>query len=59
MKIQAETFPYSLNNRDIVALAETGSGKTLAFVIPILQALLSDPSPFFGVIITPTRELSL
>jgi len=40
-------------------LAETGSGKTLAFTIPILQALLLDPHPFFGIIITPTRELSL
>jgi len=40
-------------------LAETGSGKTLAFSIPIIQELLKDPKPFFGVIISPTRELCL
>jgi ATP-dependent RNA helicase DDX47/RRP3 len=38
-------------------LAETGSGKTLAFVIPIIQQLLKDPSPYFALIIAPTREL--
>jgi ATP-dependent RNA helicase DDX47/RRP3 len=38
-------------------LAETGSGKTLAFVIPIIQQLLKDPTPYFALIIAPTREL--
>ena len=35
-KIQAESLPYTLKGRDIIALAETGSGKTLAFALPIL-----------------------
>ncbi len=35
-KIQAESLPYSLKGKDIIALAETGSGKTLAFSIPII-----------------------
>lgn len=41
----------------MIGLAETGSGKTLAFALPIVQALLNDPQPFFALIIAPTREL--
>jgi len=33
-------LPFTLEGRDIIALAETGSGKTLAFALPILQSLL-------------------
>lgn len=39
-KIQAESLPYTLEGKDIIALAETGSGKTLSFALPILQSLL-------------------
>jgi ATP-dependent RNA helicase DDX47/RRP3 len=39
-KIQAESLPYTLKGRDIIALAETGSGKTLSFALPILESLL-------------------
>ncbi|KAI1655183.1 DEAD-domain-containing protein [Daldinia decipiens] len=56
--IQAQSIPLALQNRDLVGLAETGSGKTAAFVLPILQALLEKPSPFFGLILAPTRELA-
>lgn len=38
--IQAQSLPYTLKGKDIIALAETGSGKTLAFALPILEALL-------------------
>ena len=41
----------------MIALAETGSGKTLAFALPILEALLDKPTDFFGLILSPTREL--
>ena len=58
-KVQAETLPYALKRRDVIALAETGSGKTLAFALPIIQDLLENPRPFFGLIISPTRELCL
>ena len=40
-KIQSESLPYTLDGKDIIALAETGSGKTLAFALPILQSLLN------------------
>ncbi|CAJ2512703.1 Uu.00g008220.m01.CDS01 [Anthostomella pinea] len=58
--IQEKSIPLALQNRDIIGLAETGSGKTAAFVLPILQALLEEkkPSPFFGLIMAPTRELA-
>ena len=55
--IQQSALPHALAGRDIIGLAETGSGKTGAFAIPLLQSLLSSPSPFFGLIVAPTREL--
>ncbi|KAI1767817.1 DEAD-domain-containing protein [Hypoxylon sp. FL1150] len=58
--IQEKSIPLALQDRDLIGLAETGSGKTAAFVLPILQALLEkpSPSPFFGLIMAPTRELA-
>ena len=57
--IQAQSLPYTLAGRDIIGLAETGSGKTLSFALPILQALLQAPKPYFALVIAPTRELCL
>jgi ATP-dependent RNA helicase DDX47/RRP3 len=57
-KIQAQTIPYALKNRDIIGYAQTGSGKTLAFVIPILQDLLKAKCSFSCLIIVPARELA-
>ncbi|OLN88345.1 ATP-dependent rRNA helicase rrp-3 [Colletotrichum chlorophyti] len=56
--IQAQAIPHALQNRDIIGLAETGSGKTAAFALPLIQALLEKPSPFFGLVLAPTRELA-
>ena len=58
-KIQRETLPYSLQEKDIIGLAETGSGKTLSFVLPMVQSLLQNKRPFYGLILSPTRELCL
>lgn len=55
-------------NVDLLTVAPTGSGKTIAFLIPIIQALLSEartktetsasaPGPR-AIIIAPTRELA-
>ena len=57
-KIQQDSIPECLAGRDVVGLAETGSGKTGAFAIPILQALLANPSRLFAVVLAPTRELA-
>lgn len=56
--IQTEAIPWALQGRDIIGLAETGSGKTAAFALPILHRLLERPQPFFGLVISPTRELA-
>ena len=56
-KIQAESLPYTLKGKDIIGLAETGSGKTAAFAIPVIQKLLSDPQPYYCLVMSPTREL--
>ncbi|XP_020269838.1 DEAD-box ATP-dependent RNA helicase 10 [Asparagus officinalis] len=58
-KIQAEAIPHALEGRDVIGLAETGSGKTGAFALPIIQALLEKPQPFFACVLSPTRELAL
>ncbi|KAL2044046.1 hypothetical protein N7G274_003569 [Stereocaulon virgatum] len=56
--IQNQAIPLALQGRDLIALAETGSGKTAAFALPVLQALMDKPQPFFGLVMAPTRELA-
>jgi ATP-dependent RNA helicase DDX47/RRP3 len=56
--IQEQAIPVALQGRDVIGLAETGSGKTAAFALPILQALMDKPSPLFGLVLAPTRELA-
>jgi ATP-dependent RNA helicase DDX47/RRP3 len=55
--IQKECLPYALSGRDVIGLAQTGSGKTAAFCIPVVEALLKNPSTHFALILAPTREL--
>uniref|UniRef100_A0A7S0H9E7 RNA helicase n=1 Tax=Amorphochlora amoebiformis TaxID=1561963 RepID=A0A7S0H9E7_9EUKA len=57
-EIQRESLPFSLKGKDIIGLAETGSGKTGAFAIPIVEALLNSPQPYFALVLAPTRELA-
>ncbi|KAL5946892.1 RNA-dependent ATPase [Pyricularia oryzae] len=68
--IQSASWPYSLDGRDVVGIAETGSGKTLAFSVPCINALQalpegSKPNKKYGathalaVIVSPTRELAM
>lgn len=54
-EIQRESLPFALEGRDIIALAETGSGKTGAFALPILQSLLTDLTPYYALVLSPTR----
>ncbi|QPG74440.1 ribosomal RNA processing protein [Brettanomyces nanus] len=56
--IQEQSLPYSLKGRDIIGIAQTGSGKTAAYVIPILQALWDAQTPYFALVLAPTRELA-
>ena len=55
--IQIHALPPALEGRDICGMAETGSGKTGAFALPLLHHLLDKKTPFFGLILEPTREL--
>lgn len=52
-------MPYALKGKDIIGLAETGSGKTASFALPILQDLLKEQTPFFALVMSPTRELCI
>lgn len=61
--IQKHAIPNILAKRDLMACAQTGSGKTAAFILPILNALLTDSKDLtignpHVVIISPTRELT-
>lgn len=60
--IQAQSIPFALDNRDIMASAQTGSGKTAAFLLPTLQRLTRrSEKPGKGpraLVLTPTRELA-
>ena len=56
--IQSESIPHALEGKDIIGLAQTGSGKTAAFAIPILQSLWEAQTPYYGLVLAPTRELA-
>jgi ATP-dependent RNA helicase RhlE len=58
--VQAESIPFVLDGRDLMAGAQTGTGKTLAFALPALTRLA--PMERRGVmmlVMTPTRELAV
>lgn len=61
--IQEKAIPVILNGSDLIASAQTGTGKTCAFILPILQAIVSEP-PAKGIrpralVLVPTRELAM
>lgn len=55
--IQDQTIGLGLSGKDIIGIASTGTGKTAAFVLPIIQALITQPQSK-ALIIAPTRELA-
>ncbi|GMM27499.1 RNA-dependent ATPase [Martiniozyma asiatica (nom. inval.)] len=56
--IQSASLPPALSGRDIIGIAQTGSGKTAAFTLPILHFLYKAQTPYFALILAPTRELA-
>ena len=56
--IQADSLPYILNNKDVIAQAKTGSGKTAAFGIGLLTKLQVKKFRVQSLILCPTRELA-
>lgn len=55
--IQDQAIPQGLAGHDVIGIANTGTGKTVAFALPMLHALLTDPSARV-LIMAPTRELA-
>ncbi len=58
-KVQQESIPYVLDNKDLIVMSKTGSGKTGAFGIPLIQNVDMESSKVQGLILTPTRELAV
>lgn len=60
--IQAQSWPASLQGRDIIGVAKTGSGKTLAFLMPAFKMIRNaNMDPRYGcavLVLAPTRELA-
>ena len=56
--IQAQSLPYILDGKDVIAQAKTGSGKTAAFGIGVLHRLHVKKFRVQTLILCPTRELS-
>ncbi|MDP2894543.1 MAG: DEAD/DEAH box helicase, partial [Sulfurimonas sp.] len=56
--IQAESLPFILEGRDVIAQAKTGSGKTAAFGIGLLHKLQVKKFRVQSLILCPTRELA-
>ncbi len=56
--IQAESLPYILDGKDVIAQAKTGSGKTAAFGIGLLTKLEVKKFRVQSLILCPTRELA-
>lgn len=57
--VQAQTIPYLLEGKDVIAQAQTGTGKTAAFALPILKKLNMKLQSTQALVIAPTRELAI
>lgn len=62
--IQAAAWPFLLDGRDVIGVAETGSGKTMAFAVPCINYITNLPKSkktkgAKAVIVSPTRELAM
>jgi ATP-dependent RNA helicase DeaD len=57
--IQEQAIPIVMEGGDVIGLAQTGTGKTAAFGIPLLQAVDPKQEHIQGLILAPTRELSI
>jgi ATP-dependent RNA helicase DeaD len=57
--IQVESIPLLLKGLDVMGQAQTGTGKTAAYGIPLVSKMDSSHSNVQGLVITPTRELTI
>ena len=56
--IQAQSLPWILSGRDVIAQGKTGSGKTAAFGLGILSKLKAKRFCVQAIVLCPTRELA-
>lgn len=56
--VQAQSLPWILQGRDLIAQAKTGSGKTAAFGIGLLEKLDVNSFAVQSLVLCPTRELA-
>ena len=57
--IQAESIPFSLKGRDVIAKAPTGTGKTCAYGIPAIENIDLEDKNVQVLVLCPTRELAI
>lgn len=57
--IQEEAVPILLQGRNVIARAKNGTGKTAAFCIPMLQKVNAASRESQGLVLVPSRELSM
>ena len=57
--IQAQAIIPLLEGKDVIGQAQTGTGKTAAFGIPMIQRLNRDIRGIQGLVLAPTRELTV
>lgn len=59
--IQSISWPFLLDGKDVIGVAETGSGKTFAFGVPAINNIITNgsTSDLSVLCISPTRELAL
>jgi ATP-independent RNA helicase DbpA len=56
--VQAQSLPYVLKGKDLIAQAKTGSGKTAAFGIGLLDRINLNFFTVQALVLCPTRELA-
>ncbi len=57
--IQELAIPLLMAKEDVIGQAQTGSGKTFAYAIPMLEQIDFSLKCIQGLVLCPTRELSL
>ncbi|KAH0623519.1 hypothetical protein JD844_006348 [Phrynosoma platyrhinos] len=63
--VQAKTFKYIYDGKDVIAQARTGTGKTFSFALPLIEKLQRDSQERKRgrtpkvLVLTPTRELAM
>lgn len=57
--VQEKVIPILKNKKDVIVKSKTGSGKTASFGIPLCDSVDIENNSIQGLILAPTRELTL